>query len=159
MQRASSLDSDFWFRDSAMNIFGGIPRWIEISELDGLSKDWSRDALVPPLAGEPSPSAQIIRRQPQCFPTRPEVAFHLYCSGGRAACASCIAADTAASTRLSLLLKAIPSYFAICQTLMNSAKLGSRSPAACSNINATRFFVRAHITPNKIPLTASTTIE
>jgi hypothetical protein len=51
------------------------------------------------------------------------------------------------------------SYFAMCQTSANSAKLGRRSPAAWSNMSAIRFFVRAHITPNKIPLTASTTIE
>ena len=30
-------------------------RWIEISELDVSSKDWSRDAPVPLLEGEPSP--------------------------------------------------------------------------------------------------------
>ena len=89
MQRASSLDSDFWLRDPAVNVFGGIPKWIEISELDGLIKDWSRDAPVPRLEGEPSPSADNQAAEPHVFATRPEVAFHLECcSGRRAACAS-----------------------------------------------------------------------
>ena len=38
-------------------------------------------------------------------------------------------------------------------------KFGRRSPAAWTSMSAKRFFVRAQITPNTIPLTARTTIE